>query len=156
MNYLQRFEIWGENHHPKWLDYIRILLGAFLCYKAITFLIDMSSLVSLMNKANMGINSFMIIFFGQFIVIVTLLSGILLIIGMHTRLVSIFQIPILIGALILLNRSGSLDATQLLITSLTLLALIFFLIVGDGPLSYNKLFKEEDKTYRDERNHPPQ
>jgi len=152
MGYLQRFELWGDNHHPKWLDYIRIILGIFLCYKAITFLVNMSYLISLMNKANMGIGSFIIIFFGQFIVIVTLLSGILLIFGIHTRLVCLIQLPILISAIIILNRSGnSTNVPELMLTVVTLMLLVCFLIVGNGPLSYHTMFREEDKVYRDEQ-----
>lgn len=150
MNYLHRLELWGNNHHPKWLDFIRIILGLFLCYKAIAFLVNMSYLVSLMNKTNMGIGSFIIIFFGQFIVIMTLLSGIFLIIGLHTRIVCIIQVPILIGAIILLNNSGAANTGELLLTVLTLILLVCFLIIGNGPLSYSKMFREEDKVYRDE------
>lgn len=153
MNYLQRLEIWGDQHHPKWLDYIRIMLGCFLCFKAISFLINMSYLVSLMNKAHMGIDSFIIVFLGQFIVIITLLSGIFLIFGIHSRLVCIIQIPILIGALVLLNRAGSTNMIELLLTIVTLMLLVCFLVTGNGPLSYNKMFHEEDKAYRDEHKH---
>ena len=151
MNYFQRLELWGDNHHPKWLDYIRIALGLFLCYKSVSFLVNMSSLVSLVNKANMGLSSFMIVMFGQFIVIVTLLSGIFLILGLHTRLICLVQIPILCSALVLLNRSGgTVDTFELILTVLTLILLIGFLVIGNGPISYDKMFHEEDKAYRDE------
>ncbi len=151
MNYIHRLELWGDNHHPKWLDYVRIALGLFLCYKAIAFLINMSYLVSLMNIGNRDVSSFIIVFFGQFIVIVTLLSGIFLIFGLHTRIVCLVQIPILIGAIVLLNKSGSaaVNTSELLLTILTLILLVAFLVIGNGPLSYNKLFHEEDKAYRD-------
>jgi len=154
MNYFKRLESWGDNHHPKWLDYIRIALGLFLCYKAITFLINMSYMVSLMNKANMGVSSFVIMLFGQFIVIVTLMSGIFLILGLHTRIVCLVQIPILVAAIMILNRSGNgdVDASELLLTILTLIFLVGFLVIGNGPLSYSNLFREEDKAYRDEHN----
>ena len=150
MNLFHRLELWGDNHHPKWLDYIRIALGLFLCYKAISFLTNMSYLAALMNNANMGGSSFMILLFGQFIVIVTILSGIFLIMGLHTRLVSLIQIPILVGAIVLLNRPGSsaVNPLDLLLTVVTLILLIGFLIVGNGPLSYDKLFHEEDKIGR--------
>ena len=149
MNFLHRLEFWGENHHPKWLDYIRIILGIFLCYKAIAFVVNMSYLVSLMNKATTGVDAFMIVFLGQFVVIVTLLSGILVIFGIHTRLVCLIQIPILICALILLNKSGATNTMELLFTVITLIMLVGFLIIGNGPLSYSRLFHEEDKEYRD-------
>ena len=50
MNTLQRFEHWGDTHHPKWLDIIRILLGVFLCYKGIDFLQNMGNLMGLMEN----------------------------------------------------------------------------------------------------------
>jgi len=152
MNILHRLELWGDNHHPKWFDYIRIALGLFLCYKAIAFLMNMSYLAALMNNANMGVSSFMILLFGQFIVIVTLMSGIFLVMGLHTRLVCIIQIPILAGAIVLLNRpgSGGENILESLLTILTLALLIGFAVVGNGPLSYDKLFHEEDKAYRQE------
>lgn len=156
MNSLQRLTLWGDNHHPKWLDYIRIILGLFLCYKAIVFLVDMSYLVSIMRAGiNKDISAFIVVFLGQFIVIVTLLSGIFLIFGIHTRLISIIQVPILIGAIIILNRSGNSTANtiELLITVLTLIMLVVFLVIGNGPLSYSKMFREEDKAYRDEHQH---
>ncbi len=152
MNLIQRLEQWGDNHHPKWLDFIRIALGLFLCYKSVTFLIDTSYLVSLMNKANMGVSSFMIVLFGQFIIIVTLLSGIFMIMGLHTRIICMIQIPILIAAILLLNLKGTgvRSAVEFSLTILTLAVLVGFLFIGDGPLSYDKLFHEEDKSYRAE------
>jgi len=153
MNYLNRVGIWGDRHHPKWLDYIRIILGLFLCYKAITFLIDMSYLVSIMRAGiNKDMSAFMVVFFGQFIVIVTLLSGIFLIFGIHTRLISAIQIVILIGAIIILNRSGAINTSELLLTLVTLVLLVCFLVIGNGPLSYSRMFREEDKAYRDAHN----
>lgn len=49
MQLLQRLEFWGDHHHPRWMDIVRIALGIFLIYKGIDFLNNMSSLVSLMS-----------------------------------------------------------------------------------------------------------
>ena len=149
MSYLDRVEIWGNSHHPKWVDYIRIFLGMFLCYKAIMFLVDISAMVSLMQYLDKGSGAFLTIFLGQFVTIVTLLSGIFLIFGIHTRLICMLQIPILIGAIVILNRTGTARTGELLQTILTLILLVCFLVLGNGPLSYSRIFKEEDKTYRD-------
>ena len=149
MSYFDRVEIWGNTHHPKWVDYIRILLGLFLCYKAIMFLVDISAMVSLMQYFDKGSGAFLTVFLGQFVTIITLLSGIFLIFGIHTRLICLIQIPILIGAIIILNRTGAARTGELLITILTLIMLVCFLVMGNGPLSYSRMFKEEDKAYRD-------
>jgi len=50
MNYLQRLEYWGDRHHPRWMDIVRIALGIFLCYKGVDFLNNMSYLLGLMTS----------------------------------------------------------------------------------------------------------
>ena len=104
MSYINKLETWGNAHHPKWFDYIRIILGLFLCYKAIMFLVNISTMVSLMQNFDKDASAFMTVFLGQFVTIITLLSGIFLIFGVHTRLICLIQIPILIGAIIILNK----------------------------------------------------
>ena len=55
MNFLQRIELWGDKHHPKWLDIIRIALGLFLCYKGIDVFMNMSEITTTMkNRAPFG------------------------------------------------------------------------------------------------------
>ena len=147
MNYLHRLERWGESHHSKWLDIIRIALGIFLCYKGISFLFNMSALIGLLGSTNMGFGSFALVLIGQFIVIVHLLGGFFIMIGLHTRLACLSQMPILIGAIILLRFSGSENiASQELLLSVIVLALLaLFLILGNGPWSYDNMFHEEKK-----------
>ena len=147
MNYLHRLELWGESHHSKWLDILRVALGLFLCYKGISFLLNMSGLIGLLNNTKMGAGSFALVLIGQFIVIVHLLGGFFITIGLHTRLACISQMPILIGAVILLQFSGSGNiASQELVLSIVVLALlVFFLIMGNGPWSYDKMFTEEKR-----------
>ncbi|MEO6538609.1 MAG: DoxX family protein [Ferruginibacter sp.] len=146
MNYLQRLELWGDSHHSKWLDIIRVALGVFLIYKGISFLMNMSSLMGLMR--NMGGGSFSLVLVGQFIVIVHLMGGLLIAIGLHTRLACLLQLPILIGAVILLNTSsGSLPvpSTEMFTSVLVLVLLICFLILGNGPWSFSEMAVEEKK-----------
>ena len=37
MNNLQRLEHWGEAHHPKYMDILRMALGIFLILKGVEF-----------------------------------------------------------------------------------------------------------------------
>lgn len=147
MNYLHRVELWGENHHSKWLDILRVALGAFLCFKGITFLSNMSALIGLLNGTNMGTASFALVLIGQFIVIAHLLGGFFIMIGLHTRLACISQMPILIGAIFLLRFStrDNIGSGDLMLSITVLVLLIVFLIMGNGPWSYDKMFKEEKR-----------
>ncbi|MEO7265478.1 MAG: DoxX family protein [Ferruginibacter sp.] len=148
MNYIQKIERWGDAHHSRYMDIVRIALGLFLCYKAIFFLNNMSALIGLMGNNNMGIKSFNVVFLGQFIVIIHLMGGLLIAIGIHTRLAALVQIPILVGALILMNNSNVfVTVWDTAITVITLLLLIFFAIIGNGPWSYSKIWHEEEKKH---------
>jgi putative oxidoreductase len=136
MNLIQRVEHWGDTHHSKWLDIIRIALGIFLCYKGIDFLNNMSGMMSLMTE-NVPFGSFMLLVLGHYIVFAHIAGGFLMALGVLTRFASLIQIPILIGAIIFINSSADVmkPYSELIISILVLLLLIFFLIVGNGPWS---------------------
>ncbi|MEO6220284.1 MAG: DoxX family protein [Ginsengibacter sp.] len=145
MNFLQRLELWGNNHHPKWMDIVRIALGIFLCYKGVDFLLHMSNLINLMsNRSSFG--SFAFIIAGQYVVFAHILGGIFLVLGLFTRFACLIQIPILLGAVIFINSSREMlqPYSELILSILVLLLLCYFLIAGDGPWSF-KIPEEEKK-----------
>jgi uncharacterized membrane protein YphA (DoxX/SURF4 family) len=106
MNILQRLELWGNSHHPKWMDFVRIALGIFLCYKGVDFLLNMSKLINLMStSSSSGFGSFAYIMAGHYVVFAHIVGGIFLILGLFTRFACLIQIPILLGAVIFINSS---------------------------------------------------
>lgn len=149
MNLLEKLGTWGDKHHPKWLDIIRIALGAFLCYKGYDFLTNSSSLSAIMS-AKSPFGSFSTILLSHYVVFAHILGGFLMIIGMFTRFACLVQIPILIGAIIFVNSSSDTfkPYSELFLSILVLLLLIYFLIVGNGPLAI-KL--KEEKEHRVDR-----
>jgi putative oxidoreductase len=145
MNIVQRLELWGDSHHPKWLDIIRIGLGIFLCYKGIQILNNMSAMINLMSN-NVSFGSVTIVSLSNIVAFAHLLGGFLIILGLLTRFACLIQIPILIGAVFFINLSGNIlkPFSELFISILVLLLLILFLIVGNGPWSF-KLSSEKDE-----------
>src|SRR4051794_21947303 len=104
MNYVQRLEHWGDTHHPKWIDLLRIILGIFLCFKGIEFANNMSSVLNLMT-GQVPFSSFMVMILFHYNVFAHLLGGVLLALGMLTRFACIIQLPILLGAIFFINLS---------------------------------------------------
>lgn len=152
MNYLQRIEHWGDRHHPKWLDFIRIALGLFLCYKGVDVLLNMSELTNMMaNRA--PFSSFAFLLAGHYAAFAHIIGGILLALGLFTRLACLIQIPVLLGAIIFLSSFQDMlrPYSEFILSILILLLLIYFLVVGNGPLSF-KIPEEEDKTKRHSEN----
>src|SRR5579872_6131378 len=137
MNLVQRVEHWGDAHHPQWLDVIRILFGAFLCYKGIDFLMNMGTMLDLItNKMSFG--SFTSMMMGNYIAFAHMLGGILLILGALTRFACLLQIPILIGAVFFVNTSLYRPFSEMAISILVFLLLCLFLVVGNGPIQLLK------------------
>lgn len=144
MNLLQRLEYWGDRHHPRWMDIVRISLGIFLCYKGVDFIGHMSDLVSVMYS-NTSTAPFFYILAGHYAAAAHILGGIFLIFGVMTRLACLIQIPVLLGAIFFLstNREMLRPYSELFLTILVLLLLIYFLIAGNGPWSVK--MEEEGK-----------
>jgi putative oxidoreductase len=131
MNLVQRVEHWGDAHHPQWLDIVRILLGVFLCYKGVDFLMNMGTMLALItNKMSFG--SFTSMLMSNYIAFAHILGGGLLIMGVLTRFACLIQIPILLGAIFFVNADLYRPFSAMLLPVVTLLLLILFLIVGNG------------------------
>ena len=146
MNYLQRFGHWGETHHPQWMDIVRIVLGVFLCYKGIEFLSDTSVVVKQLSE-NMSFGSFVLVLLSHYIVFAHLLGGFLIALGLITRIACLAQIPILLGAIIFINAPEGLwqPFSEIWLSILVLIFLVYFLIAGDGRWSFNWIVDQEKK-----------
>jgi putative oxidoreductase len=143
MNLIQRVEHWGDTHHPKWLDVIRMALGVLLFLKAIEFINNMDLLSSLMGKSSF-LGSLSLGVMGHYIIMVQLVGGFLVAFGLLTRLACLMQIPILLGAVIFVNApSGVVPPDSNWWLSVLILALlIFFTIEGGGPWSADRMLKQ--------------
>lgn len=144
MNLLQRVEHWGDTHHPQWLDSIRILLGAFLCYKGVDFLMNMGTMLDLLNN-KMSFGSFTTTLMSNYIAFAQILGGILLILGALTRFACLIQIPILIGAICFTNADMYRPLSAVILPIFVLLLLILFLVIGNGKWQLLK-FRTEERT----------
>jgi putative oxidoreductase len=136
MNILQRFEYWGDHHHPKYLDIVRILLGVFLFYKGIDFLQNLPSVKGeLYSRTSFG--EYTVLLLGHYVVFAHIIGGILLIIGLFTRFACLIQLPVLLGAIIFINSGSSAikPYSELLLSIVILLLLCYFLVIGNGPWS---------------------
>jgi uncharacterized membrane protein YphA (DoxX/SURF4 family) len=147
MNLLQKLEFWGDRHHPKWLDIFRFALGIFLVYKGVEFLENMGTMINQMHGLLPNIY-FSLSLLGHYIVFAHIVGGLMLAFGFGTRAACIMQIPILIGAIFFINSAEGMfnSYSQMIITVVCLLGLIYFLIAGNGPWSVDRfLVEKEDK-----------
>jgi uncharacterized membrane protein YphA (DoxX/SURF4 family) len=137
----------GENV-PKWIVVIRLVLGACLILKAIKFFDNADGLEQYFRETEMLKNAVWMV---SVLPWIHLVGGILIIVGLFTRLASLIQLPILIGAVFFVNLKNGLygDQSDLPLSILVLVLVIFFSIEGSGYLSLDYILrkpieKEED------------
>ncbi|MBL4625010.1 MAG: DoxX family membrane protein [Flavobacteriales bacterium] len=132
MESIKRLNKWTNTHNPFYvLDFFRWSLGTFLFYKGVLFLGNIESLSTILNH---NINLFGWMWLVHYVLYVHVVGGILIAVGLLTRPVILFQIPILLGAIII-NFTGAMDPINLLQASIAFGLCALFLILGSGKHS---------------------
>ncbi|WP_295124286.1 DoxX family protein [uncultured Chitinophaga sp.] len=149
MNTLQRIDRWGQTHHPKWIDVLRVLLGLFLIAKGVQFIGNIDQLNATIRQQ--PFLSVMSMWMGHYIIFAHLCGGILIAMGLLTRIAVLFNIPVLIGALIFIGSGTPLFNvhTELWICLLTLAGLLFVMVEGSGPLSVDRYMADHPEKAAD-------
>ena len=146
MNTVQKVEHWGDLHHAKWLDIIRIILGLVILFKGILFIsqTDVQQDWIIQNNT-FGFSGLMAVAVLHIVAFVHLVGGLLIAIGLVTRFAVVIQIPILIGAIFFVNltRGFTFINSELWLSVIVLFLLIIFWIVGSGPYSVDSALKSK-------------
>lgn len=146
MKLTHQIENWADRHHPKWIDYLRILLGVILLLKGITLIINREQVMLNMEMSNIDVFSFLVT--SQYVLVFYIAGGLLVAIGLLTRVMVLFQIPILIATIIFINYHAGLFAlnSELIYSILILGLLIFYLIYGSGKISVDYLLSKSKES----------
>ncbi|EJF08711.1 DoxX family protein [Pontibacter sp. BAB1700] len=97
---MHRIEHWADAHHPVWVDFVRMALGIFLFVKGVMFIQDTAALQSIMRNSQFQWVSFGM---AHYVAFAHLVGGLLIAMGLITRIAILFQIPILLGAVFFIN-----------------------------------------------------
>jgi len=146
MNVIRKIEHWGDVHHSKWLDYLRIVLGLIIFGKGVSFVSDTSVLQNMITQNNVfGFSGVLISVAIHVVAFAHLVGGILITLGLVTRFAVVIQIPILLFAVFFVNLTlgFSTPNSELWFSVLVLFLLIMFWVVGSGPLSVDEGLKRK-------------
>jgi len=134
---------WGDGHCPKWMSYARIALGILLVYKGLEFMFNIQQLRDLPGGMN---TAFMSLILSHYVIYAHFVGGVLIAIGLFTRFAAIIQLPILIGAVFLVNApKGFMSVGNMMELEISLLALILLIaltIFGAGHYSLDEKRKK--------------
>ncbi|RZK42244.1 MAG: DoxX family protein [Pedobacter sp.] len=146
MNVIQKVEHWGDVHHAKWLDAIRIILGLIIFSKGIALISDTGYLQELVFQNSIfGFSSMMASVALHIVAFAHLVGGVLITIGLVTRFAVVIQIPIVLCAIIFVNISNGFSAlnSELWLSIIVFSLLVLFWVVGSGPFSVDEQMKRK-------------
>jgi putative oxidoreductase len=144
MSVITDVERWGNSHRPGFLDFLRMALGVFITYKGLMFITHMNEL----ENTTSGINSwFAGAFLAHYVIFAHILGGPLIVVGLFTRIVCAIQLPILIGAVFLVNAPRGFlslgNHMELEISLIVLFGLVVFMVFGAGRYSIDAKRRKE-------------
>ena len=140
MKLISNIETWGDSHHPKLLDFIRILLGIFLMLKGAAFFHNMPFLRDIIVETrSINASADTVEYMLYYITFAHLAGGALIFLGLVTRLAALIQLPIVFGAVFFVNVLKSTVNSELWLSIIVLALLVLFILIGSGPLSLDRV-----------------
>jgi uncharacterized membrane protein YphA (DoxX/SURF4 family) len=137
MGHIKTLNKWANAHTYYPLDLLRIALGILLFYQGVYFMSNLSLLTDLYKPLEVITDNVLLV---HYIAPAHFVGGFLIVFGLLTRWAVIAQLPILIGA-VSINFIGEMNTSNFLLSSIVLLACIFFLFYGSGKHSVDKYLK---------------
>ena len=144
MSVITDVEKWGNSHRPGFLDVFRVVLGVFVTYKGLYFITHMQELEMTAISTNMWFAGAAM---AHYVIFAHILGGPLIVFGLFTRVACALQIPILLGAVFLVNAAkGFLSLGQhmeLWLSIVVLVGLVVFMVFGAGRYSIDAKRRKE-------------
>ena len=145
MNTLHKIENWGNHHHPAILDVLRIFLGIFLFLKGFAFMQNIGYLKYLIEEKGLfDLHPTLLRSVVYYVIFVHMAGGLLITLGLLTRLSSLLQLPIVIGAVFFVNIFKSELNNDLWMSVFACVLLALFALIGSGPLSLDTYLSQTD------------
>jgi len=145
MGLADKIKHWGDRHHPAFLDLLRFLLGVFLFLKGFAFMQNLAYLQWVLeNEVAVNLSSGIIQALVYYIAFIHMVGGLLVMLGLITRLASILQFPVVLAAVFTIGIFKSPLNSDLWLSIFTAVLLFMFTIIGSGTFSLDNYL--DDRT----------
>jgi uncharacterized membrane protein YphA (DoxX/SURF4 family) len=143
MSAITAMEDWADHHQTMWMDLLRIILGLVLIVRGVSFAEHQEVVAHLLENTNIEYLTFMA---AQYLILVHIGGGLLIMLGLLTRPAAIINLPVLIGAVFFVNMPKGFTAfnAELWVSVAVLILLCVFLVYGDGDLSAEKYIEKHN------------
>ncbi len=131
---------WLDTRQESAYAMIRIFLGTALFIRGWIFFSDPAAITELARAESLHM-------WFAYVTIAHLAGGFLMTIGLQTRLAALFQIPILVAAVIVIHADQGLMSVgqSLELSVLVLVLLVIYTLFGSGTLSVDKYYVKKRK-----------
>ncbi|HXB41784.1 MAG TPA: DoxX family protein [Bacteroidia bacterium] len=137
METIVKLNKWANENTNIGTDMLRVLFGAFIFYKGTFFLNQTDYLTELLpGDGTEGVYFILV----HYVALAHICGGLFIIMGLLTRVCSLLQVPILIGA-IAVNFTGTMDYFNIAQASAALAFCFCFLFYGSGRHSVDYALK---------------
>jgi len=149
MEKLRQFTGWADAHPKVWLDCVRIYLGLGLFIRGLFIITNTKAEFVETLLQNPAYPWLITVGLLHYVAVAHLIGGLMLTVGLLTRIAAWVQVPILMGAILMHRSEGLMSGGQSLeFSALVLFLLVTFAFAGAGPLSVDhgmpQLKHEED------------
>jgi uncharacterized membrane protein YphA (DoxX/SURF4 family) len=143
MNVINKIERWGDGHHPGVLDILRIALGIVLLLKGIMFMQNTSSIKNIIeNQSDINLSSDLFMVLVYYAAFIHMTGGVMITLGVMTRLASLLQLPVMFGAVFFVNIFESPLNSELWLSVICLVLLLIFAVLGSGRVSLDNYLRK--------------
>lgn len=132
------FEL-SKTHDDVALDIIRGFLGVALFIRGLLFISDSSRIITLVQIGNMDYLVPALLLYAA--ILTHIMGGLMLAVGLLTRIAALIQVPVLMGAVFIAIIQGGLFLPEqsLELSALVLVLLGIFFVFGSGPFSLDRV-----------------
>ncbi len=128
---ITRLNRWANARTNLLVDTLRVLFGAFIFYKGFMYLNETEYLYNIFKTVSGKGTYFVLV---HYVAMAHLCGGIFIMMGLMTRLCSLIQLPILVGA-ITINFIGVMELSNLFQATIASFICVFFFFYGSGKHS---------------------
>jgi putative oxidoreductase len=138
---LNQLGSWADHHHPRWIDFLRMVLGIILITKGIAFLGNRDEVLHMIGSSSFEFIPLIIV---HYVIAAYVLGGIAVMIGFLTRFAVLSQIPAVVGAIVFIDIHKGLFTlnSEIGYSILILFLLLFFLFYGSGSYSLDNYLRK--------------
>ncbi len=144
MYLLHKIDNWSEKHHPLWLDFFRVILGAVLIWQALYFITNKAAVVRIVDQYGFG---FYTMTAAHAIIGIHLVGGVLIFAGLLTRFAAAIQLPVLVCNIIfVIAPNGFMSIrSEAELTMIVFALCLLFLFEGSGHFSVDYYLKTHEQ-----------